>query len=55
MKRRELHLELLHSGKYRQQIVKAKKGKGVYTRTDKHKKPRSQHDGAFFMAFCPEA
>lgn len=49
MKKRVLHLDLLHSGKYRQQVVKAKKGKGAYTRNAKHKKPRSQHDGAFFI------
>ena len=37
MNRRTLHLDLLHSGKYRQHIVKAKKGKGAFSRHEKHK------------------
>lgn len=49
MNKRSLHLDLLHSGKYRQQIVKAKKGKGAYTRHDKHKKTRSDHERVFLF------
>ena len=49
MQKRSLHLDLLHSGKYRQQIVKAKKGKGAYNRHDKHKKARSNDERAFLL------
>lgn len=55
MNRRALHLDLLHSGKYRRQVVKAKKGKGAYTRHDKHKKTRSDQNGFFaFIAVQPK-
>ena len=48
MNRRSLHQDLLHSGKYRQQIVKAKKGKGAFSRHDKHKKHRHEQGGVSF-------
>ena len=49
MSKRSLHLDLLHSGKYRQQVVKAKKGKGAYSRHAKHKKTRSDQNGFSFI------
>lgn len=49
MNKRELHCDLLHSGKYRQQIVKAKKGKGAFSRHEKHKKHRSELGGVFLF------
>ena len=48
MNRRSLHQDLLHSGKYRQQVVKAKKGKGAFSRHDKHKKHRHEQGGVSF-------
>lgn len=36
MNKRTLHRDLLFSGKYRQQVVKAKKGKGSYQRREKY-------------------
>jgi domain of unknown function len=50
MNRRTLHLDLLHSGKYRQHIVKAKKGKGAFSRHEKHKKHHRDPGGVFL---CP--
>lgn len=47
MNRRTLHLDLLHSGKYRQHIVKAKKGKGAFSRHEKHKKHHRDPGGVF--------
>ena len=53
MKRRTLHQDLLHSGKYHQRIVKAKKGKGAFSRHDKHKKHRQDFSGGVFLwAVC---
>ncbi|WP_349675244.1 alternative ribosome rescue factor ArfA [Cardiobacterium hominis] len=49
MNRRSLHRDLLHSGKYRQQVVKAKKGKGAFSRHDKHKKHRHDESGGVFL------
>ncbi|WP_409950924.1 alternative ribosome rescue factor ArfA [Cardiobacterium hominis] len=49
MNRRSLHQDLLHSGKYRQQVVKAKKGKGAFSRHDKHKKHRHDESGGVFF------
>ena len=49
MNRRSLHQDLLHSGKYRQQVVKAKKGKGAFSRHDKHKKHRHDESGGVFL------
>ena len=43
--KRALHLDLLHSGKYRQQVVKAKKGKGAYARHGKYKTTRFEETG----------
>lgn len=37
MNKRQLHRDLLLSGKYRQQVVKAQKGKGSYQRQQKHR------------------
>ena len=53
MNRRTLHLDLLHSGKYRQHIVKAKKGKGAFSRHEKHKKHHRDPGGVFFMSVIP--
>lgn len=47
MNRRTLHLDLLHSGKYRQHIVKVKKGKGAFSRHEKHKKHHRDAGGVF--------
>lgn len=47
MNRNTLNRDLLHSGTCRQQIVKAKKGKGAYSRKAKHNK---RHEGAFLMS-----
>ncbi|WP_143312236.1 alternative ribosome rescue factor ArfA [Cardiobacterium hominis] len=56
MNRRSLHQDLLHSGKYRQQVVKAKKGKGAFSRHDKHKKHRhDESGGVFFMGVAAVA
>ena len=52
MNRRSLHQDLLHSGKYRQQVVKAKKGKGAFSRHDKHKKHRHDESGGVFYGRC---
>lgn len=49
--KRALHLDLLHSGKYRAQVVKAQKGKGSYTRAAKHKKARFEENGLFCVFF----
>lgn len=45
MNKRQLNRELLHSGRYRQQVVKSKKGKGSFVRRPKHSK--SAYRGAF--------
>jgi domain of unknown function len=50
MNKRDLHRDLLHSGKYRQQIVKAKKGKGAFSRHDKHKRHHLENGGVFLCA-----
>ncbi|WP_281839699.1 alternative ribosome rescue factor ArfA [Cardiobacterium hominis] len=52
MNRRSLHQDLLHSGKYRQQVVKAKKGKGAFSRHDKHKKHRHDESGGVFFLWA---
>ena len=49
MTRNQLNRDLLHSGKYRKQVVKPKKGKGAYSRKAKHLNHK-RHEGAFFMA-----
>ena len=52
MSKRSLHLDLLHSGKYRQQVVKAKKGKGAYTRHAKHKNAINNDFLPSISAYC---
>lgn len=37
MNKRTLNRDLLLTGKYRQRVVKAKKGKGSYQRKEKHR------------------
>ena len=49
MNRRSLHQDLLHSGKYRQQVVKAKKGKGAFSRHDKQKNTAMMNQAVFFL------
>lgn len=49
-KKRELNRDLLLSGKYRQQIVKAKKGKGSFQRKNKHRKDDNHPRGVSLWA-----
>ena len=48
MTRDQLNRDLLHSGKYRKQVVKPKKGKGAYSRKAKHLNHK-RHEGAFLL------
>ena len=48
MTRNQLNRDLLHSGKYRKQVVKPKKGKGAYSRKAKHLNHK-RHEGAFLL------
>lgn len=52
MNKRQLNRDLLLSRKYRQQIVKAKKGKGSFTRHSKHRQALKQSGGVFLSAFA---
>lgn len=48
MNKRQLNRDLLLSRKYRQQVVKAKKGKGSYSRQLKHRQAFKESGGIFF-------
>lgn len=50
MNKRDLNRDLLLTGKYRQQVVKAKKGKGSFSRKPKHRHAKSSDGGVFLWA-----